>query len=179
MTKRSDVVKNVRFRGRVEYHGEALALLERPEDCVLVTREVDRELVMKCPDGCGDTLTVNLDSRAGPAWEVYVRRNAVSLYPSVWRETGCESHFMLINNHIYGFGFSSIDEIDLTDAFVQSVLQQFEDRKKHSYYEIARELREMPWDVYLACERLVKAKKLEKAGPKNKGIYLMREKGKQ
>lgn len=174
MAKVSKIVRNVRFRGRVEYHGEALALLERPEDCVLVMRGVDRELVMKCPDGCGDTLTVNLDPRTGPAWEVYVRKNAVSLYPSVWRETGCESHFMLINNHIYGFGFSSVDEIDLAGEFVQLVLEQFKDRKKHSYYQIAHHLNEMPWDVYLACERLVKAKLLEKARGKDKGIYIAR-----
>ncbi len=178
MNKSSGVVRNIRFRGRVEYHGEALALLERPEDCVLVTRGVDREIVMKCPDGCGDTLTVNLDPRAGPAWEVYVRKNAVSLYPSVWRESGCESHFMLINNRIYGFGFSIVDEIDLSEEFLQRILEQFQDWKRHCYYDVAHKLNEIPWDVYIACEKLVKDKKLEKAGAENKGFYFILGRGK-
>lgn len=173
MAKKSDVVKKIRFRGRVEHHSAALKLLERPEDCVLVSRGVDRELVMKCPDGCGDTLTINLDSRAGAAWEIYVKKNSVSLYPSVWRETGCESHFILINNHIYGFGFGSTDDIHLNSEFMDEVMRHFKDGEQHTYYDIAKKLGEMPWDVYLACQRLVKNRKLERVGKKDSGIYIL------
>ncbi len=59
---------------------------------------------MACPDGCGDTLVINLDDRAGKAWLLDERRGKLSLYPSVWREDGCRSHFILWSDYLIWIG---------------------------------------------------------------------------
>lgn len=132
MPKKRHRIKRINYRGTVEHHDEAIRRLAEPEDCVVVYRSVSRELVMKCPCGCGDTLTINLDPRAGAAWKLYVRGDSLSLHPSVWRESGCESHFMLIGSRIYGFGFSSISDIDRNDEFIMRVVKLFEDSAVNS-----------------------------------------------
>jgi hypothetical protein len=43
---------------------------------------------------------VNLDPRAGPAWKLYDREDSLTLFPSVWRESGCEAHFILWRNRL-------------------------------------------------------------------------------
>ncbi len=87
--------------GQVERYGEAAARLAKPGDCALVARGgVQRQLIMKCPDGCGETLSVNLDARSGKAWRIYERRGRWSLFPSIDRPTGCQSHFVLWHGHV-------------------------------------------------------------------------------
>ena len=81
------------FRGAIEHRHEADDLIPKPGEAALVHRGVDRSLVMACPDGCGEPLTINLDRRSGPAWRFYRDAAAISMYPSVWRTTGCKSHF--------------------------------------------------------------------------------------
>jgi hypothetical protein len=83
------------LRGTVDHRHEADERLRDLGEAVLVRRGVDRSLTMLCPDGCGETLTVNLDRRTGPAWRLYVEGQAVSLFPSVWRNSGCRSHFIV------------------------------------------------------------------------------------
>jgi hypothetical protein len=78
------------------------------------------------PRGCGEVFPINLDPRAGPAWRLYSDpRRGVSLYPSVWRESGCESHYVIWRNRIYLFGryedeFDSASTHELT-KLVESV----------------------------------------------------------
>src|SRR5439155_5771117 len=67
-------------------------------------------LVMACPDGCGDVLTLNLDSRAGRPWKLYRERDQISLYPSVWRDSGCESHFIVWRSRIFWCDYDPIEE---------------------------------------------------------------------
>ena len=74
-------VRRARFRGTVERHAEAVALLEMPGDMALVVRGVPRMLVFVCPDGCGDIVPVNLDGRADKAWRYYRRDGRSSLIP--------------------------------------------------------------------------------------------------
>lgn len=98
---RSEKVTRVRHRGTTEYRDEAKALLEKPGDVVLVERGVPRSFVMRCPDGCGETLAINLDRRAGKAWRLQAEQNStVSLYPSVWKADGCRSHFIVRKSRI-------------------------------------------------------------------------------
>lgn len=51
---------------------------------------------MVCPCGCQKTLFLNLLEDERPCWRVRVApKGEASLSPSVWRKTGCESHFWL------------------------------------------------------------------------------------
>jgi len=55
---------------------------------------------MVCPCGCGDLIKLNIRNDSHPYWRVIERRGAVSLDPSVWRTTGCRSHFFYTKNRI-------------------------------------------------------------------------------
>lgn len=144
--------KALDFRGMVEHRHDADLLVRQPGQAVVVRRGVDRSLTMVCPDGCGDTLTINLDQRAGPTWRAYVEKEGVSLYPSVWRHTGCKSHFIIWCSRIYWCDLN--DEFQSTSAdFEQRVLAVL-DRSLRSYAAVADELAAVPWAVLSACNRL-------------------------
>lgn len=54
----------------------------------------DWSVGMRCPCGCGDTIELMLVAEAKPRWWLtFDRRGRPSLSPSVWRRTGCRSHF--------------------------------------------------------------------------------------
>lgn len=85
--------------------GEArAALADNPGLLALVRRGRLRNAVMCCPCGCGDILTVNLDPEAGKSWRVKVQSDVLTLMPSVWRDSGCESHFVLWENRVWWCG---------------------------------------------------------------------------
>ena len=49
---------------------------------------------MTCPCGCGDAIELALFPEAEQRWRLSVDANGrPSLSPSVWRRTGCRSHF--------------------------------------------------------------------------------------
>lgn len=51
---------------------------------------------MICPCGCGADLRMSLHQEGRPRWRVYVDFDrAVTLVPSVWRQVGCRSHFLM------------------------------------------------------------------------------------
>jgi len=53
-------------------------------------------VAMLCPCGCGDMIHLNALPEIRPRWSVRRHRDgAVSLHPSIWRNTGCRSHFSL------------------------------------------------------------------------------------
>jgi hypothetical protein len=92
--------KRISIKANVSSRASASEYLKRPGDAVIVERQGPRWLIMMCPCGCGAQLPINLDGRAGPAWRLYVSRKAVSLYPSVWRDSDCKSHFIIRRNKI-------------------------------------------------------------------------------
>jgi hypothetical protein len=56
---------------------------------------------MVCPCGCGAILRSNLRSETDPCWAWDVQDDgAVTLRPSLWRQTGCRSHFILSSGRI-------------------------------------------------------------------------------
>ena len=140
------------FRGAVEHRHEADERIRAPGEAVVVRRGVDRSLTMLCPDGCGETLTINLDRRTGPAWRLYIEGQAVSLYPSVWRDTGCCSHFIVWKSRIYWCD---------CEEELQSMDEEFEARvlsalgpSLQPYSQVAAALDVVPWAVLSACCRL-------------------------
>lgn len=56
---------------------------------------------MTCPCGCNETIQLNLLAGRRPKWSVSETPNyTVSLHPSVWRKSGCKSHFFFRNSEI-------------------------------------------------------------------------------
>ena len=147
----------LRFRGEVSNREEGDRLLEAPGDAVMVHRGVIRSLLLKCPDGCGENSSINLDPRAGKVWGIDTRGGQITLYPSVWREGGCKSHFILWRGKIvwserydrgniepdYDSKLETLLLSALTDTFRTSV-------------DLAGQLDEIPWDVSRAGHVLVR-----------------------
>jgi hypothetical protein len=126
-------------------------------DAVIVERGCLRSLIVRCPCGCGDDLVINLDRRAGPAWRIYSRDDKLTLYPSYWRETACECHFILWKNRVYWCGGGQDDGYyDYSDHVLEAeVLQKVSASNFVDYHVIADELDEIPWDVLWCCRILV------------------------
>jgi hypothetical protein len=156
----SAVARHLSLRGSGEYRDEAEALLAAPGDAATVRRGRLRSLLIKCPDGCGETLVVNLDARAGKAWRLYERADGISLFPSVWRADGCESHFIVWSDHILWCGIWDEDNVEPAymaelEARALAELESDEPTSYRSSVAIADALAEIPWAVARALRRLV------------------------
>lgn len=149
-------VTRIRDRGLVSHRHEADGLLERPGDIVLVNRGVLRSFVMRCPDGCGDTLTINLDPRTDKAWRFYRKRKQISLFPSVWRDTGCGSHFIIWNHSILWCddGGDDRDVVVEDEAELRARVLPICTADWQHFTQLAEKLDEVPWDVNRACTHL-------------------------
>lgn len=148
----------IRDRGKVARRHEADSLLERPGDFVLVERGVLRSFVMVCPDGCGEKLAINLDPRTDKAWRYYKKRNQISIFPSVWRDTGCQSHFIIWNHTIVWCESAEGDrdvvveeEAELRRRVLEICTEQWQ-----AFTLLAERLEEVPWDVNRACVYLAR-----------------------
>jgi hypothetical protein len=162
---------HLRIMAKVSHRYEADALLSGPGSAVVVERGLPRSLVMPCPDGCGDVLTINLDPRSGPAWRLYRERRGVSLYPSVWRESGCESHFIVWRSSIYWCGPDGDSELDDQNNELEERVATVLTHSFVPYTEIAEELSEIPWSVLVACERLAARGVAERGKGKQRGAF--------
>jgi hypothetical protein len=140
-------------------------------DVALVIRSgIQRSLLIGCPDGCGDVVSVNLDARSGSAWRLRTKPT-LSLYPSVWRDSGCLSHFIISVDHIW-WRLPSVRHADV-EAAVQDLFAASPDAGL-SDLDLIDALDADPWDIRLACERLVKQGELQKVELPNRTIRLRR-----
>jgi len=155
--------QNVKLVRTVEHRSDASVLLRAPGNAVLIERGRPRIFLLSCPCGCGEEIPINLDPRSGPAWRLYRNtRIGISLYPSVWRKSGCKSHFIIWNGKIYLFGQYSDEwedaEEEATATIEDLVFSKLPIRGLVYYSVIADSLGAVPWDVLHACHRLVKKK---------------------
>lgn len=169
----------LQLRGTVASRSEATGMLAQPGDAVLVLRGRPRILLLMCPSGCGEEVAINLDERAGKAWRLYQRRDSITLYPSVWRDTGCGSHFIVWKNRIYLF-----DAIEAEDDEAESlwsrevgierelVLAAMPVNSPMSYVDIADTLDALPWEVLVVCRRLVREGAAREGKDKERGCFL-------
>jgi hypothetical protein len=52
-------------------------------------------LVFNCPCGCNDTIQLNLLRKVRPKWKFKIKKNLISVSPSIWKKSGCKSHFYI------------------------------------------------------------------------------------
>lgn len=58
-------------------------------------------VVFLCPCGCGRRIELNLNPESSPRWKLkWHLLGTVSLSPSVWRKSGCWSHFFLKHSKV-------------------------------------------------------------------------------
>lgn len=164
----------IRDRGLVSHRHEADAKLERPGDFVLVNRGVLRSFVLQCPDDCGERLTINLDPRTAKAWRLYRKRKQVSIFPSVWRDTGCGSHFIIWNHNIVWCNdeIGDSDVVVEDEATLQTRLLPLCTSEWQHFTQLAEALDEVPWDVNRACLDLARRERvLVEGADKLRGFF--------
>ena len=170
-------IRSITLKAELDSRIGAAGLLEAPGDAVLVTRGKPRWLLLRCPCGCGEEIPVNVDARAGKAWRLYRGSiTGITLFPSVWRDTGCESHFVIWRNRILMFGCerelgdSPRESLDLT-TLSKRVLEAWPHGRLVSYVEVADALQEIPWDIQEACRALVRAGALIEGFGEHRGTF--------
>ena len=166
----------INLKAEVASRGDVIDLLHVPGDAVLIQRGAPRWLMIKCPCGCGEDIPVNLDARAGKAWRLYRNRAGLTLFPSVWRDTGCGAHFIIWRDQIVTFGSSTSSDnspgpsLDLTEL-ARRVLAAWPAASYASSVDVADQLDEIPWDVQEACFRLVAAGLMTKGTGAMRGSF--------
>lgn len=61
--------------------------------------------LFRCPSGCGEVISLPLRSPHVPKWRLSETSDGLpSLYPSVWRNKGCMSHFWIEEGRIVWCG---------------------------------------------------------------------------
>lgn len=71
-----------------------------PEKKILIVKEgtEPETLLFKCPCGCNADIYLNLLKDTRPNWGFYInKRGKITITPSVWRKSGCKSHFFVRN----------------------------------------------------------------------------------
>ena len=129
-----------------------------------------RWLILVCPCGCGAEIPISVDARAGKAWRLFKHKDgALTVYPSVWRDTDCKSHFIIWRDKIRLIGTVDHDwrspqpEVELT-ALADEVMKRMPQTGFISYLQVADLMGEDPWDVLDACRALVRLRRLNESG---------------
>src|SRR6266487_589985 len=149
----------IRWKGTVNSRGLVDEVLSHPGDLVLVRgNDQNRWIVIRCPCGCGADVPLNLDPRSGPAWRIYNPGPTLTLFPSVWRESDCELHFVVRRGDIVlvpaPFG-EDPETIRVDNEVLRSVAANLRTSPRH-YVELAESIGADPWDVLDACNALVR-----------------------
>ena len=167
-------VDRLRLVGTFDNRDEAAAALQATGDLAIVRRGILRLLLIRCPCGCGDNLVVNLDSRAGPAWRTYVRDGRVTLYPSYWRDTACETHFILWSNRVHWCTWEHDEDFWANTSLIQDRVLGALGLHFVAYQDIAEAIGEIPWEVLQACHDLVRSGKAEANSRHRRGEFRRR-----
>lgn len=66
--------------------------------------------LFRCPCGCKKVITLSLQENHSPHWEIKVSESGrPSLFPSVWQNSGCLSHFWIDEGKVIWCGNSGIE----------------------------------------------------------------------
>ncbi|WP_375171130.1 DUF6527 family protein [Marinobacter sp.] len=76
--------------------------LDRQTVYCVVNRQRMKWSMMSCPCGCGDSITLSLQAIHKPHWSLSQTESLrPTLYPSVWRDVGCFSHFWVRDGRVF------------------------------------------------------------------------------
>ena len=57
---------------------------------------------LNCPCECGEVIELMLLENVKPRWDISIDHlNRPTLHPSVWRSTGCKSHFWIKKGRVH------------------------------------------------------------------------------
>lgn len=69
--------------------------------CVMIA-DKPKWALFKCPCRCGDVVTLSLQQVHRPHWRLTsTLTGRPTLYPSIWRDKGCLSHFWLRDGRVF------------------------------------------------------------------------------
>lgn len=71
--------------------------------------------VMRCPCGCGDSLNLRFVGSRRPIWTLNSLDGPATVRPSIWRTSGCQSHFFLTDGEIIWCRYNSHAADELSD----------------------------------------------------------------
>jgi hypothetical protein len=75
----------------------------------VVYKDVPRWAMFKCPCACGNTISLPLQRPHSPVWKVTISgAGRPTLFPSVWQNKGCMSHFWIEDGRVSWCGDSGI-----------------------------------------------------------------------
>jgi len=168
--------QKVRLLETVKHHGDAMLAVTEPGDVSLVVRGRPRSLVCNCPCGCGSVITLNLDIRSGKAWSLYRRQDKISLYPSVWRDSGCESHFIVWKNRIIWFDEDWWIDDASRDDLGNRILPLIPEDEAIHFRDVADMLDEIPWTILSGCRQLVRNGVIIEVSRKDFGYFKKNDK---
>lgn len=91
---------------RPEYHIEFVNELPETtqERRIYIVGEPNEHwlLAFNCPCGCRKLIQLNLLTDAKPRWKFTILTNGkIDISPSIWRTTGCKSHFFVRKAKIF------------------------------------------------------------------------------
>ena len=72
------------------------------ENTIYVVSEegIDWQILFKCPCGCKQDIALSLLKEYRPHWSYFIKRNRITISPSVDGLYGCKSHFLIIDGMI-------------------------------------------------------------------------------
>jgi uncharacterized protein DUF6527 len=167
----------INLKAIVKTRSDANEQLRSRGDAVLVQRDTPRWLIMLCPCGCNEVVPINFDERSGPAWEYYGDGiNGLSVFPSIWRDTGCKSHFIIWYGRILLFDVFAEDGPIIPESVLEPLVGEV--RKMLSsepihFRNIAHTLCAIPWDVHYVCRQLVSTGYAREGNDEQKGYFVL------
>jgi len=85
--------------------------------CILA-QKAPRWALFQCPCKCGCVITLSLQIAHVPHWNVYKGRGGLpSIYPSIWRNSGCYSHFWIEDGRIVWCGDTGTRPVSRNRSF--------------------------------------------------------------
>jgi hypothetical protein len=96
----------------------------------------------------------------------------MSVFPSVWKESGCLSHFIIWRGRIDWLEFD-LDE-GISEELKADVRRLLSKAEYISYLDVAEQLSAIPWDVLQACRELVREGAAMELPGKQRGKFRLR-----